>query len=62
MRHIGCPTHAKIILYIHSQFNISNKARPGSINYLSKVDNPVCQDQGLFSCSSRPNSGGIKEI
>ena len=22
----------------------------------------VCQDQGLFNCSSRPNSGGIKEI
>ena len=21
-----------------------------------------CQDQGLFNCSSRPNSGGIKEI
>ena len=52
MRHIGCPTLAKIILYIHSQFNISNKARPDSINYLSKVDNPVIP-RGSTSASDK---------
>ena len=60
-------------LYILTATKISLMMPMWPVDFLNKIYlfffddnicsvNYYCQDQGLFNCSSRPNSGGIKEI